>query len=301
VLGATGATGILPVVAAMVPLAVGLALALSVPTAMGEVEEDEPDGTLSGLVAALPIAGALIAAAFVTGIGETAMQSLLPLYGLSHGFDVAGASTLVAVFSLGEAVLVAALGWMADRHGRRATLIATSGIAAATSLLIPFAAVSWVLLWPVLFLAGGTVAGLYTLGVVLIGQDFRGQRLAIVSTGFAMAYSAGSVIGATPVAALMAIAGDEALPIGIGALFLVLFGALSLRRPRRAADPDQDQDQDQDDEITPDVRARPPRRHLRLRRWRRRPRSYWSPPSSDSLPPGHDEGRRSGRSRSRRR
>jgi MFS family permease len=292
-LGATGASGILPVIAGMVPLAVGLALALSVPVAVGEVEEEEPDGTLSGLMAALPIAGALIAAAFITGIGETAMQSLLPLYGLSHGFDVAGSSTLVAVFSLGEAVLVALLGWMADRFGRRTTLIATTGMAAATSLLIPLAASSWVLLWPVLFVAGGTVAGLYTLGVVLIGQDFRGQRLAIVSTGFAMAYSAGAVIGATPVAALMAAAGDEALPVGIGMLFLGLFAALSLRRPRRtsAGEP----------WVSPGARERPRRRHLRLRRWRKRPRSYWSGPSSDPPPPARAEGRRSGRSRSRRR
>ena len=177
-LGATGASGSLPIVAAMVPLSIGLILALVVPLAIGEVESDEPDGTVSGLIAALPIAGALIAAAFITGIGETAMQSLLPLYGLSHGFDVAGASTLVAIFSLGEAVLVALLGWMADRYGRRTTLIATSGIAALSSLAMPFASGNWVTLWPTLFVAGGTVAGLYTLGIVLIGQNFRGQRLA---------------------------------------------------------------------------------------------------------------------------
>ena len=43
--------------------------------------------------------------------------------------------------------------------------------------------------------AGGTVAGIYTLGIVLIGQDFRNHKLAIVSTGFAMSYSAGCIVG----------------------------------------------------------------------------------------------------------
>lgn len=47
--------------------------------------EEEPEGSWAGLVAALPIAGPIIAASFLTGIGETAMQSLLPLYGTHHG------------------------------------------------------------------------------------------------------------------------------------------------------------------------------------------------------------------------
>jgi MFS family permease len=301
-LGATGASGPLPIIAGMVPLAIGLVLALSVPVAVGEPDEEEPDGTLAGLAAALPIAGALMAAAFITGIGETAMQSLLPLYGLSHGYDVAGASTLVAVFSLGEAVLVALLGWMADRYGRRATLIGTTAIATASSLAIPLVAGSWLALWPVLFVAGGTVAGLYTLGVVLIGQDFRGQRLAIVSTGFAMAYAAGSVIGATPVAALMATAGDEALPIGIGTLFFLLFAMLLVRRPQPPAAAEDDEAEAQADrvadEATPAARGRRRRRRLRRRLWLTRPRPCWSGPSSDSPPPGRGAGRRSGRSRS---
>ena len=46
-------------------------------------------------------------------------------------------------------------------------------------------------------------------------QDFRGQRLAVVSIGFAMAYSAGSVIGSTPIGFLMDLFGAEALPITV--------------------------------------------------------------------------------------
>ena len=46
-----------------------------------------------------------------------------------------------------------------------------------------------------------------------------------------MSYAAGSVIGSTPVAALMAAIGDEALPIAIGLLFAGLFAALAIRRP----------------------------------------------------------------------
>jgi len=233
-LGATGSSGYPPLVAAMLPLAVGVAIALSMRSAVGEVEEEE-SGDPHTLRMAVGLAAPLIAAAFLTGIGETAMQSLLPLYGLAHGLGEAAASRLVAVFSLGEAILVVALGWLADRHGRRLTLIGCAVVAVASTLAFPFAIGRPLLLEPVIFLAGGTVSGLYTLGIVLIGQDYRGQRLAVVSTGFAMAYSAGSVIGSTPIGYLMDLFGSEALPVSVAAGFLVL--ALFIARPRRTVEP----------------------------------------------------------------
>jgi MFS family permease len=219
ILGGVGVTGSLPLIVAMVPLAVGVAVALSIRPAEGEAEEDEGLGDPKSLKLALTVAGGLVAAAFLGGIGETAMQSLLPLYGVAHGLDDAGAARLVAVFSLGEAILVAGLGWMADRHGRLLTLRVCVIVATATCALMPFVVDYTLLLWPVLFFGGGTVAGIYTLGIVLIGQDFRSQTLAVVSTGFAMAYSAGSIIGSAPVGYLIDLFGPEALPISIAISF----------------------------------------------------------------------------------
>lgn len=237
VLGGVGVTGSLPLIVAMVPLAIGVLVALSIRSAEGEAEEEENLGDTESLKAALRLAASLVAAAFLGGIGETAMQSLLPLYGLSHGLDEAGAAYLVAVFSLGEAVLVAGLGWMADRHGRRFTLITCAVVATVTSALIPFTVFSNWALWPVLFLAGGTIAGIYTLGVILIGTDYRGQRLAVVSTGFAMAYAAGSIVGSTPVGYLIDLFGPEALPAAIAFGFAGLTLFLVLRRPVRSDRP----------------------------------------------------------------
>jgi MFS family permease len=222
ILGGVGVTGSVPLIVAMVPLAVGVVVALSIRSAKGDVEEEENLGDTKSLRLALTVAGALVAAAFLGGIGETAMQALLPLYGLAHGVNDAGAAQLVAVFSLGEAVLVAVLGWMADRYGRRFTLLTCSIFASVTCLLLPFATGSALTLWPVLFLAGGAISGIYTLGVILMGQDFRGQTLAYVSTGFAMAYAAGSIVGSTPVGFLIDLFGPEALPISIAVGFLGL-------------------------------------------------------------------------------
>lgn len=235
VLGGVGVTGSLPLIVAMVPLGVGVVVALSIRSAKGEVEEEENLGDTKSLRMALQVAGALVAAAFLGGIGETAMQALLPLYGLAHGVSDAGAAQLVAIFSLGEAVLVAVLGWMADRYGRRFTMLTCSIVATVTSALLPFAVASPFSLWPVLFLAGGAISGIYTLGVILMGQDFRGQTLAYVSTGFAMAYAAGSIVGSTPVGYLIDVFGPEALPVSIAVGFLGLTAFL-LWPARRTGD-----------------------------------------------------------------
>jgi hypothetical protein len=95
---------------------------------------------------------------------------------------------------------------------------------------LPARQVQGLLVTPVLFLAGGTISGIYTLGVILIGQDFRGQRLALVSTGFAMAYSAGSVVGSTPVGLATDLFGPNALPFSISIGFVALAVFLFMRR-----------------------------------------------------------------------
>ena len=236
VLGGVGVSGSLPLYVAMAPLAAGVIVALTIRPAAGASEDEDEDdnGNAHTLKLALTAAGGLVAAGFLGGIGETAMQSLLPLYGLAHGLGDAEAARLVAVFSLGEAVLVAGLGWMADRYGRTITLLLCSVVAAVTSFALPLAMGHSFMIAPLLFLAGGAISGIYTLGVVLIGQDFRGQKLAIVSTGFAMAYSAGSIVGSTPIGYLVDLFGPEALPLAIAAGFTVLTVYL-LQRGRVAA------------------------------------------------------------------
>ena len=236
-LGVVGVAGSLPLVTAMLPLAAGalMAAALSARApATGEAEAGEEAAVSWRL--AVAIAGPLLVTAFVCGVGETAMQSLLPLYGLAHGLGDAAASGLVATFALGEAVLVILLGWSADRHGRRFVLLAATLVAALSTASLPLAIGHALPLQAALFLSGGTVAGVYTLGIVMIGQDHRGQRLAMVSTAFGMSYSAGSVIGATPIGYLIDLLGVEALPAAVGGGFMLL-AAILLMGQRGAAAP----------------------------------------------------------------
>ena len=72
----------------------------------------------SAFARAFSLAGPLIAAGFICGIAATAIQSLMPIFGLAHGLSDEGATRLVVVFSLGEAVMVGAFGLAADRFDR---------------------------------------------------------------------------------------------------------------------------------------------------------------------------------------
>lgn len=217
----TGVAGMLPFVVVMAPLAVAFLVALSIRTSGAAAEQPGTTGR-EAVHAALTLARPIIIIALLIGIATTSAQSLLPLFGLMHGLTDQGASELVVVFSLGEALFVGLFGILADRYDRRLLLRFTAIPTALVAVMLPFATDNLALLSPVLFLAGGTLGGIYTLGLILIGQDFRGHRLAVVSTGFAMAYSAGAVVGSTPVGYLIDLFGRDALPVAIAATLAVL-------------------------------------------------------------------------------
>ena len=232
-LSATGVTGVLPLIAAMLPLGVAVVVALSIRPPARQAEKTDP-GKPEGLRLAFTLAGSLIIMSFLAGVLETSMQSLLPLFGLAHGLTDAGASQIVAVFSLGEAVLVALLGYMADRHGREKTLKFCAIPAMVVMIALPASIIQVSVLWPVLFIAGGVISGVYTLGIIQIGQDFRGQRLIVVSTGFAMAYAAGAVVGSTPLGLAIDLFGANALPVLVSVGFLALAIAIFMHARKDA-------------------------------------------------------------------
>ena len=229
---ATGVSGSLPFLAAMLPLAIGAVIALSIrdDTVIGPAMKTKDDSRF-GFAQAFAAARTLIIASFVIGLVSIAIQGLLPLFALDHGLSDAKASQLVAIFGLGEVTLVLAVGLLADQFGRRQLMRLSAVPTLLIAAALPFAANSVPLLAVVLFFAGGILGGIYTLGLILIGQDFRGRRLAVVSTGFVMAYSAGSMIGSTPIGYLIDVFGSDALIAAVTVSLVVLAGCVFVRSP----------------------------------------------------------------------
>jgi len=220
---ATGVVGSLPLIVAMVPLALGFIIAFTVGEDPGVASgAPGPMESGSGFRAAFSLARSLIVASFLIGLASAVIQSLLPLFAVAHGLSDADASKLVAVFGLGEVILVGVVGLAADRYGRWRLFRLCAIPALLVAAALPLVADNTGVLVVALFVAGGTLGAVYTLGLILIGQDFRGQMLAVVSTGFAMAYSAGAVVGSTPIGYLIDVFGPSALPIAIAVSLALL-------------------------------------------------------------------------------
>lgn len=182
---------------------------------------------LKGLAGVLKTAPIVMLAALVAGLVESADLTLLPLFGLHSGLDERAALLLVAVFMAGNVALQVPIGLLADRYGRRTLL----GICAVTScvgpLLLQRCLGTPLLLWPLLFIWGGTLYAFYSQGVALLGEQFAAENLAGANTLFVMVYCLGGVIGPSAGGMAMDQWPNWGLPVLLsGAAALMLAGLL---------------------------------------------------------------------------
>jgi MFS family permease len=198
---------------------------------------------LRGLSGALKTAPIVMLAALVAGLVESADLTLLPLFGMHSGLDERTALLLVAVFMAGNVVLQLPIGLLADRYGRKTML----GICALTScvgpLLLQASLGNPLLLWPLLFVWGGTLFAFYSQGVALLGQEFAVENLPSANTLFVMVYCFGGVIGPSAGGIAMDLWPVRGLPVLLSAAALLMLGGLALgvargdRRQRPAGSP----------------------------------------------------------------
>lgn len=191
-LGVTGTQGAAPfVVGALCLLASLLPLALLPHAAVGP-QRVSPMRHLMGAIGAAPV---VMLAALIAGLIESADLALLPLFGIHGGFTDARALLLVTVFMAGNVVLQVPIGLLADRLGRRLLLGACALLSGFGPLLLPRWLDTPALLWPLVFLWGGTLFAFYSQGMALLGEAFDPGALVTANTVFVMVYCLGGVIG----------------------------------------------------------------------------------------------------------
>jgi MFS family permease len=187
---------------------------------------------LSAMVGAAPV---VMLAAWVAGLVESADLTLLPLFGVRAGFGERTALLLLAVFMAGNVVLQVPIGLLADRFGRRRLLGICALLSALGPLLLqPFFATP-LLLWPLLFLWGGTLYAFYSQGVALLGAEFPAADLATANTVFVMVYCLGGVIGTSVGGFVLDRWPHQGLPALLSGAPLILLAGLTL--PARFAGP----------------------------------------------------------------
>jgi len=175
------------------------------------------------------LAPMIMAAILVAGVVDSAIMSLLPVYGLHAGMGESAAVLMLTVAIAGSAALQLPLGWIADRVSRRALLLVCATAGVLGPALLPHAIAVPFLLWPLLFVWGGTVVGLYTLSLAMLGDRFQGGELARANAVFVMLYCAGSIVGPPLTGGAMDLVGNDGLAV-VQIAFCTAFFLFAVRR-----------------------------------------------------------------------
>lgn len=220
-----------PWVIALVSLGYGMALLTIVWTVPNDYVEHGEHGARSfSLAGFFRVAPALCMGVLFFSFFDAVILSLLPVYATNHAYAVGVAALMVTVILTGDMLFQLPIGWLADRCERTTVHLVCGVLAMLIGLALPWL-IQWPwLLWPALVLLGAVAGGVYTLALVLIGQQFKGQDLVTANASVGLLWGVGSLLGPLLSGAAMGVA-PHGLPMALAsmaALFVVF--AHSARR-----------------------------------------------------------------------
>ncbi len=180
-----------------------------------------------GLLAFLAVAPAATLAGLVYGATETNMMNMLPLYAIRVGMTEDIAIAVLGVFVAGNMLFNIPIGMASDRIDRRTVLLICAGFGFAGTALLPLISQSVYIFFPALFVFGGVVVGMYTVGLALLGERFKGADLATANAAFVLMYSTGALFGPPIAGAAMDVWDPHGLAIAMAAIcgaYLLIVG-----------------------------------------------------------------------------
>jgi MFS family permease len=162
------------------------------------------------------------AAVLVFGAVETGGFALFPVYGSRIGYSEGDAALLLTMIGLGNVFMQIPLGMVSDRiRDRRHLLLACATVGLAGMVVLPLVAGNWALMAALLFVWGGVVAALYTIGLAHLGSRLSGHDLANANAAFVLCYGLGMVLGPQAIGIGMDLFG----PAGFGWSLALFFAA----------------------------------------------------------------------------
>jgi MFS family permease len=192
-------------------------------------------GQRSGFTRYIFLVPTATAAVLVFGAVETGGFALFPVYGARIGYSEADAALLLTMVGLGNVLLQIPLGILSDRiRDRRHLLAACALIGFVGMLVLPVISADWYLTAAVLFVWGGVVAGLYTVGLAHLGSKLSGHDLASANSAFVFCYSVGMLVGPQAIGLGIDAMGPDGFAWSLAAFFAAYVALTSLRISRRA-------------------------------------------------------------------
>jgi MFS family permease len=149
-------------------------------------------GSVSRYLIAVPVA---TFAGLTFGAVETGSFALFPVYGIRNGLSEQASAALISVVTAGNVISQIPLGWLADQADRRKMLLLCASVGVVGCLAMPMALFDLNVFYTVLFIWGGFVGGIYTIGLAHLGARYRDAELANANAAFVMLYSIGLIVG----------------------------------------------------------------------------------------------------------
>ena len=170
------------------------------------------------------------AAVFVFGAVESGGLSLFPVYANRTGFSESQGALLLMMMGLGNVLFQIPIGLIADRIGDRRKLLSLFAIIGLVgSLALPFLIHNWLLTAAILLFWGGSVAGLYTVGLAHLGDKLHGADLAAANAAFVFCYALGMLVGPQTIGVAMDVTGHHGFAWAL-AFFFAIYVALTVFR-----------------------------------------------------------------------
>jgi MFS family permease len=218
----TGSGGMLPFYStSALVLAAGIPLFIVAHRPMPQSDEHH-----GGLWKVFMLAPTIMLANVVYAAAAESLLTFFPLFGMHLGLSENFSLYLMTIIGLGTMILVMPISWLADRVDRMGLLLACVLLTMVCLLVMPFVVTVPVAAELYAFLFGGVEGMIYALGVILVGQRFRGGMLASATTMFTACWGAGTVLGP-----LMVGIGMDRLGAGSMSLVIFIFYALFLPLP----------------------------------------------------------------------
>ena len=188
--------------------------------------EDARFGVMFKIILAAPT---IMICAVVFGAIEQSFIYFLPVYDTRLGHTEYAGRILLLVAALGNALFQFPMGVLADKMNRKvltALLMSVAFIGPAAMAMV--GGNSWALAVLAFFYMGLTTA-LYTVGLVQLGERFKGHQLSAANTGFIVCYGIGSLIVPPLAGKLMDIYNPQGFMWTMAGLGLLGLAIVSLR------------------------------------------------------------------------
>ena len=142
------------------------------------------------------------------------------------------------MIGLGNVLLQIPIGMISDwMRDRRVLLLICALVGFAGMIVLPLVQANWWAAAGLLFIWGGVVAGLYTIGFAHLGSRLSGADLAMANAAFVFCYGIGMLVGPQVIGLGMDAFGPHGFAWSLAAFFALYIALLLSRlliRPRRA-------------------------------------------------------------------